>query len=335
MVAPLPSPSVLWVDSPAGAIAWRTPINPAMLPSMTDRSHPEWLINRAQPASVALETTLLAHGVPREEAPELALRIAQIVEDEGAHALVIGLLSGKAVAGMTDEELADLLSRDEVAKINTANLGVALARGSAGATTVSATMEIAARTGARLFATGGIGGVHRGYAEHLDVSSDLGALARFPVAVVASGVKSILDVTSTREALETLGVPVVGFETDAFPAFYRRDSSAPGVDARFDDIDELASFLAFELARTGRGVLVCNPIPESEEIRDTDMRGWLQAAEFRAHEQGAHGRRATPTILGALHEISQGATLRANVALVLNNARLAARLAVRIKGHAS
>src|SRR5690606_10624096 len=137
------------------------------------------------------------------------------------------------------------------------------------ATTVSATMEIAAAAGLRLFATGGLGGVHRGYAQRLDISADLAALARFPVAVVCSGVKSLLDVESTREALESLGVPVVGFGTDRFPAFYRRASEA-GVDARFDDPESLAAFLSQELARTGRAVVVANPIPAADEIAERD-----------------------------------------------------------------
>jgi len=295
-------------------------------------SAPSWLVNRAQARSVALETTLLAHGVPEDEAPELAVRLDQTIRDQGAHPVVIGLLSGRAVVGLTDEELADLLAQGDVAKVNSSNLGISLARRIAGATTVSATMEIAAHANVRMFATGGIGGVHRHYAEHLDVSSDLLALARFPVAVVASGVKSILDVTATREALESLGVPVAGFRTTEFPAFYRRASDAANVDARFDDESELAEYLLFEFARSNRGVLVCNPIAESEEITDDDLRRWLADADKRAIADGATGRRATPAVLAALHEISEGATLRANIALVLGNARLAARLAVRMDG---
>lgn len=192
-------------------------------------------------------------------------------------------------------------------------------------------MELAVDAGIRVFATGGIGGVHRGYGEHWDVSADLIALTRFPVAVVASGVKNLLDVVSTREMLETLGVPVVGFGTDRFPAFYQRHSDA-GVDARFDDPGELAKFVDAELTRTGRGLLVCNPIPEDAELTGPAWDGWLADAAASAADQGATGRAVTPAILSRLHEISDGATLRANLALVESNCRLAARIASRLPG---
>jgi pseudouridine-5'-phosphate glycosidase len=194
------------------------------------------------------------------------------------------------------------------------------------ATTVSATMELAAAVGVRVFATGGLGGVHQDLACNLDVSSDLAAFTRFPVAVVASGVKAILDVEGTREALETLGVPVIGYRTDAFPAFYLR-ASAARVDARFDDAAELARFVSAELARTGRGVLVCNPIPETEEIPRADWDAWLEQAEDEAEHAGVRGREVTPFMLSRLHRLSGGRTLRANLALVKDNAALAATIA--------
>jgi pseudouridine-5'-phosphate glycosidase len=226
---------------------------------------------------------------------------------------------------MVPEELASLLRAERVDKINTANLGLAIHRGAHAATTVSATMELAAAAGVRVFATGGIGGVHRG--GRWDVSADLTALARWPVAVVCSGVKSLLDVESTREMLETLGVPVIGFGTDRFPAFYLRESAA-GVDARFDDAAALARFVRAELGRSGRGMVVANPIPAAEAIARPEWERWLSAATARA----AHtpGRSITPAVLAALREISGGATLRANLTLVRENARLAARLAAAI-----
>jgi len=282
------------------------------------------MLRRTTPKSVALETTLLAHGVPADSALPLHHELARIVAGAGAHPALVGVLSGKPIVGMTDDELTQMLAIDDLPKLNTANLGVALARAQSGATTVSATMELAAAAGVGVFATGGIGGVHRGYAHHLDVSSDLAALTRFPVAVVASGVKSILDVVATREALETLGVPVVGYRTDAFPAFYRRESKA-GVDARFDDPAELAAYCRHETNRAGRGVLVCNPIPEDDEIPADDWDAWLAEAESRA--AGAEGRAVTPAVLAALHEISNGATLTSNIALIKSNAALAAQLA--------
>jgi pseudouridine-5'-phosphate glycosidase len=194
------------------------------------------------------------------------------------------------------------------------------------ATTVGTTMELAAHAGISFFATGGIGGVHKGYGVDFDISADLSALSRFPVAVVTSGVKSILDVRATREALETLGIPVVGVGVDTFPAFYLRDGGCT-VDARFDDMKELAAFCRYELQRTGRGIVVANPIPIPDELDLAAFERWVAAAEAEADASGAVGRDRTPAILGALHRISRGATLRANIALVRDNTRVASLLA--------
>lgn len=288
------------------------------------------VVNRTGPGAVALETTLLIHGVPRSESLGLASRLFEAVRAGGAAPALVGVVAGVPTAGMTDAELRTLLDAGDVPKANTANLGVLMHRKSHAATTVSATMEIAAAAGLMWFATGGLGGVHKGFGERLDISSDLAAFTRFPVAVVTSGVKSILDVESTREALETLGVTVAGFRTDSFPAFYRRGSAGggTGVDARFDDERELAAFVRAEMARTGRGLVVANPIPAEHEIGEREWAGWLGEAERRAAGAGVTGRGVTPFILGALHEVSGGATLRANLALVEANAALAGRLAV-------
>jgi len=286
------------------------------------------IVNRAARRSVALETTLLAHGVPAGEGAALARELGEIIRAEGAFPCLIGMVGGRAIAGLTEEELAGLLEAPDLPKTNSANLGALAFRGADAATSVSTTMEIAAGVGVRVFATGGIGGVHRGYARRLDVSADLAALARWPVAVVCSGVKSILAVESTREALETLGVPVAGFRTDAFPAFYHRESEA-GVDARFDDIDELGAFIDFEIGRTSRGVVVCNPIPEADEIDRTAFQRWLTEAEETIDT--GQGRAVTPALLGRLHDLSNGATLRANLALVRSNAQLAAQLATKLE----
>lgn len=284
------------------------------------------LVNRAKPNAVALETTLLVHGVPRAESPALAVQLDSAVRQRGASPAIVGVVGGVPTVGMTDAELAELLATDDVPKANTTNLGVLIHRRSHGATTVSATMELAAAACVRVFATGGIGGVHRDYGRHWDISADLAALARFPVAVVSSGVKSLLDVVATREALETLGVPVVGYRCDRFPAFYRRESDAR-VDARFDDPADLAAFVAAELARTGRGVLVANPIPEPDELPAGVLEGWITRAHASAEEAGVTGRDVTPHILGHLHRISEGRTLAANIALVVSNARLAGAIA--------
>jgi pseudouridine-5'-phosphate glycosidase len=284
------------------------------------------LLRRAGPRAVALETTLLLHGVPPGQGAPLARDLADAVRASGGEPAIVGVLRGTPIVGMTDQELDALFAAGDVPKANTANLGPLLHARSNAATTVSTTMELAAAAGVMLFATGGLGGVHKGYATRPDISADLTALARFPVAVVACGVKSILDVAATREALETLGVPVVGFRTDRFPAFYQRDGGET-VDASFDDPADLARFLKSELARTGRGVLVANPIPEPDEIDPPRFAAWLAQAEREAGAAGATGRAATPFILSRLHALSGGATLRANIALVLDNARLAGRIA--------
>lgn len=280
------------------------------------------MVIRSGPLAVALETTLLMHGVPHDSCMSLAADLESDVRSTGAEPAIIGVVAGTPTVGMTHEELGTLLKTDVVPKANTSNLGVLIARKSHAATTVSTTMELAAAAGVKVFATGGLGGVHQGWATHLDISTDLFALTRFPVAVVASGVKSLLDIPATREALETLGVPVIGVGTDRFPAFYLRSSEAK-VDARIDDINELATFVSRELSRTNRGVLIVHPIPVEQEIDAEEFERWLLQARKHAEEHGAKGRDVTPAILGALHLISGGATLRANIALVRANARLA------------
>ncbi len=285
------------------------------------------IINRAGPGAVGLESTLLVHGVPKGQGERLARELAEIVRAGGAAPAFVGVLAGRPIVAMDFNELNELLLADEVAKANTANLGVFIHRGQHAATTVSVTMELCAAAGVRVFATGGLGGVHRGYGAKWDVSADLAAFTRFPVAVVTSGVKSLLDVVATREALETLGVPVVGFRTKSFPAFYLRESEAR-VDAVFEDEGELARYAYAEMKRTGRGVVIANPIPEKDEIKRADWERWLAEAVKRAGDAG--GRDVTPRVLAALHEVSGGATLAANLALVRANAGLAARVCARM-----
>lgn len=287
------------------------------------------LLNRAPRRSVALETTLLMHGVPRASALALADELDAICRAGGASPALVGVVLGTPTVGMTREELVAMLATAEVSKANSANLGLFIHRREYAATTVSATMELAASAGVRVFATGGIGGVHKGFGTRLDISGDLAALARHPVAVVSSGVKSLLDIAATREALEALGVCVVGFGTDEFPAFYLRGSGA-GVDARFDDVGDLAAFIRHELARRGSGILVCNPIPQSDELDSGAFASWLEQAEAGATGAGASGRAVTPAVLSELHRLSSGATLHANLALVRSNTALAARLATAL-----
>jgi len=277
-----------------------------------------------------METTLLAHGVPRDEGGALAQSLADVVRSQGAEPAVVGVVDGEAIVGMTDAELSRMLASTDVSKANLSNLGLLRHRRAMGATTVSGTMALCAEAGVRVFATGGIGGVHPEYGEQWDVSADLMALAKYPVAVVTSGCKTVLDVVATREALETLGVPVVGVGTDRFPAFYLRESTV-SVDARFDDFDDLAGYIRLELAQGNHGVVVANPIDEKDAIDEGAWGQWLEEARARVAEQGIVGRGVTPALLGALHAISDGATLRANLALVRSNALVAARLAVALK----
>lgn len=290
------------------------------------------LVSRAGPNSVALETTLLCHGVPASAALPLADELDAIVRARGANPALVGLPGGRPTVGMTRDELASMLQAESVLKANAANIGIAMFRSLHAATTVGTTIELAALAGVRVFATGGIGGVHRSLPALIDISSDLAALARFPVAVVTSGVKNILDVPSTRELLETLGIPVVGFATDRFPAFYLRDGGC-SVDARFDDAAELAEYLAIELVRTGRSVVVANPIPHADELDSALWEMWKAEALAHVETRGISGRDVTPAVLARLHEISQGRTLEANLALVRSNTDLAAQLAVLIARH--
>lgn len=284
---------------------------------------------RVNSRAVALETTLLVHGVPHNASLLLAEELDAIVRAEDSTPALIGVVEGRATVGMNRAELQSMIEGGDVPKVNTANLGHAFHAGYSAATTVSSTMEIAAHAGLRVFATGGIGGVHRGYGERLDISADLVAFTRYPVAVVTSGVKSILDVVATREALESLGITVIGFRTDTFPAFYMRDGGC-GVDIRIDDLDDLARFVRSELPRTGRGIVIANPIPADDEISKPDWEGWLQEAERRAIDEGVSGRDVSPAVLSGLHEVSGGRTLEANIALVKSNARVAAAVESRL-----
>ncbi len=287
---------------------------------------PARLINRAKSPAVALETTLLVHGLPPDQALTVADQLDQAVTNGGSNPAIVGVVGGSPVVGMTRDELKLLLSQGPVPKLNTSILGHALFSRSHGATTVSTTTELACRAGVRVFATGGIGGVHKDSHLTHDISADLFALTRNRVAVVTSGCKNILDIRATREMLETLGVPVVGYQTDVFPAFYQRATDLP-VDATFDDASELAAYIAFELARNQRGIVVANPIPASEEIAQDEWESWLNEAQSLPSVKAAAGRDATPALLTEVHRISKGRTVKANIALAVANASLAGRLA--------
>jgi len=280
---------------------------------------------------VALESTLISHGLPEPDNLEVARDAEQAVRDEGAVPATVGVIGGTAKVGLGDEELKLMATEGNVAKLSARDLAVAAAKGANGATTVAATAHLASLAGIRLFATGGLGGVHREARESWDVSADLAVLARTPVAVVCSGVKSILDVPATLEHLETTGVPVVGFRTRRFPGFYLTDSGSP-LDWAVEDEGEAARVIRAlpELGLGGSGLVVANPLPEEEQLdpdlHDRALRAGLEALV----REGVRGKDVTPFLLERFAAESGGKSLRVNREIVLRNARLAARIAVAL-----
>lgn len=276
---------------------------------------------------VALETTVVTHGLPHPEGIAAALALEEEVRESGATPATIGVLRGAVRIGLTRDELDDLATAPGVCKTNLSNLAAVVASGGAGSTTVAATMFAAHANGIRVFATGGIGGVHRGAGDSGDVSADLTALARLPVAVVCAGAKAILDLPRTLEMLETLGVPVLGLQTDEFPAFYRRSSGLP-VDRRVDSIAELAASVSahFRLG-LGTGVVVANPVPAADEMRPELYDRALGTALADMQREGVRGRAVTPFLLARLSTLTGGESVRTNLALLRHNARVAGRLA--------
>lgn len=276
---------------------------------------------------VALETTLVTHGLPHPQGLEVAARLERIVRMEGAVPATVAILDGHARIGVAPEVL-ERLAGAMASKVNLGNLAAVLASGRAGSTTVAATMALAHRAGISVFATGGIGGVHRGVTDSADVSADLTALARYPVAVVCAGAKALLDLPKTVEALETRGVPVLGYRTDEFPAFYRRESGL-AVDLCCDSLEHLAAVVAthFDLDRHPTGVLVANPIPRRAEMPQDIYDDALARAFEALEDEPIQGRDVTPFLLAKLDQITGGMSVSANRALLENNARLAAQLA--------
>jgi pseudouridylate synthase len=285
---------------------------------------------RAGAPVVALETTLVTHGLPHPDGVAAAAELVAEVRAAGAVPATIGLLDGQVVVGLTPAEIERLAASADVAKVSLSNLGACLAAGQPGSTTVAASLFAAHRLGIRVFATGGIGGVHRDSAETGDVSADLTALARFPVAVVCAGAKAVLDLPKTVEALETLGVPVFGWQTDRFPAFYRRDGGLP-VDRRFDALADLARAVATHLGLgLGTGVVVGNPIAPDHEMPAELYEPSLTQALQDAVAQQVRGRDVTPFLLERLRELTEGRSVFSNRALLARNARLAGQLAAAL-----
>jgi len=280
---------------------------------------------------VALETTIVSHGMPWPQNLATALAVEAVVREGGAVPASIAILDGFVRVGLKEAELERLARADDVLKLSRADLAYGAVSGRLGGTTVAATMIVARLAGIPVFATGGIGGVHRGAETSFDISADLTELARTDVVVVASGAKALLDLPKTLEMLETLGVPVVGYRTDEFPAFWSRESGLPAP-IRLDSPAAIAEFLAARkaLGLTG-GTLVANPVPEADEIPAAEIAAEIEAAHLEAVAAGITGKAVTPFLLDAILKRTSGRSLATNIALVRNNARLGAGIAVALQ----
>ncbi len=283
---------------------------------------------------VALESTIITHGMPWPQNLDVARQVETAVRDSGATPATIAVIDGQLCAGLTDAQLEALAQAKNVAKLSRADMAVCMAEGRTGATTVAATMIAAARAGIAVFATGGIGGVHKGVESSFDISADLQELAQTAVTVVAAGAKAILDLPKTLEVLETLGVPVIAYRQDALPAFWSRDSGlrAP---LRMDNPATIARAhrMRAALGLSG-GQLIANPIPAEAEIPRGTLAPLIEAANRDAERHGITGKAVTPYLLQRLFELTEGRSLEANIALVLNNARLAALIAREMSANA-
>jgi pseudouridine-5'-phosphate glycosidase len=277
---------------------------------------------------VALESTIISHGLPRPDNLQIARQIEQSVRDGGAVPATIAIVDGQPHIGLDDRALEVIATSQDVLKVSVRDIATIAARGGIGATTVASTAHLAARAGIALFATGGLGGVHRQARESWDESADLTTLSRTPIAVVCAGVKSILDVPATLERLETLNVGVLGFRTDSFPGFYLADSGFP-LDWRVNSADEVADVLQARhaLGTDAFGLVIANPIPLPDELDRGLHDRTLAAGLAELRERGVRGKQVTPFLLEFFHRETHGASLAANVTLVLNNARVAAEIA--------
>lgn len=277
---------------------------------------------------VALESTIITHGMPYPANLETALAVEAVIRDNGAVPATIAVVNGKLKAGLEASELEALAQAKGVVKASGRDLAVAMVRGASAGTTVSATMILADLAGIDIFATGGVGGVHRGAEQTFDISADLTELGRTKTAVVCAGVKSILDIAKTLEYLETQRVPVIAYGTDDFPAFFTR-SSGFKADHRLDTPDEIAqAMLLHHGLSTGTGLLIANPIPEAAALTPEFIDGTIADAVREAEEKGIGRKELTPFLLARINEMSGGESLKANIELVKNNAALAARMAV-------
>ncbi|HNE03883.1 MAG TPA: pseudouridine-5'-phosphate glycosidase [Anaerolineales bacterium] len=274
---------------------------------------------------VALESTVITHGLPQPQNLELARNMEQQVRDEKATPATVAVLDGKIRLGISDEELVRLSESQSTLKVSHRDFATTIVKKVNGGTTVAGTMLAANMSGIKVFATGGIGGVHKESA--FDISTDLKALAETPMVVVCAGAKAILDLPATMEYLETMGVPVIGYKTDEFPAFYSRESGL-NVSARLDSPEEIAEFAKAHWSLGLRSaILVTNPVPEADAISKSEMEPMIAQASAEAVEKGIHGQALTPFLLGRISELTKGKSLKTNLALLLNNARLAGEIA--------
>ena len=284
----------------------------------------------ARQGVVALESTVIAHGLPSPHNVETARDCESEVRQSGALPATIGVVGGRAVVGLDNQQIQSIAKGPGVAKVNLANLAHVIAEKGWGATTVAASLHVANLAGIKVFATGGVGGVHRGASDSFDVSADLTALARYPVITVCAGAKAILDLPKTMEVLETLGVPVIGFQTDDLPAFYSR-SSGLKLDLRADDARQIAmTVLTHWRMGFSTGALVVAPVPAEDEVPANEIKDVIDEALEAAAREGVAGRGVTPFLLSRIAAKTGGRALRANVALLKNNARIAGAIAVAL-----
>lgn len=278
---------------------------------------------------VALESTIISHGLPRPDNLRIAREIEQTVRDAGAVPATVAVVAGRVHVGLDDDALTAVADRDDVVKVSPRDLALVAAKDGYGATTVASTAHLAARAGISVFATGGLGGVHRDAGTTYDESADLSTLARVATTVVCAGVKSILDVPATLERLESYGVALVGYRTDRFPGFYLTDSGYP-IEHRVDSPEDVAAVMVAreELGTTGTALVVANPVPPDQQL-DPDLHDRVLLESVAAAERdGIHGKEVTPYLLARFHRETEGASLRVNTTIILRNADLAARIAV-------
>lgn len=283
---------------------------------------------------VTLESTIIAFGLPYPENLETARECENIIRSEGAVPATIGIIDGKLKIGLDEKELEQFAIRKDIVKTNLSNIAPVCARGMWGATSVSTSLMATSLAGIGVFVTGGIGGVHKGFAESLDISSDLTALSRYRAIVVSAGVKSLLDVRATLEYLETAGIPVLGYGTDTFPVFYVPRSSYP-VDMRVNSPEEaVAVFMSQEALGHTTSLLTAVPVPEKDALTSEEVEAALAKAEALIRQKGnVHGRDVTPAILKHMNEMTGGRCLKANLALIKNNARVGAMIARELSRH--